>query len=135
MESILYYIVSLIAEIHNFILAINDQSSYWLTDKELHFIVIGTLGLLLVIIIHPIFKWLSNTGHIMYVSFFYVFTVITVVTFAIEIGQKVTGTGNMEFADIAYGIMGFLAMFAVFAIIRGIYLIIRKHISNKNRRN
>ena len=135
MESFLYFIVSLISKIHNLILTLNDQSSYGFTDKDLHFIVIGVLGLLLIIIIHPIFKWLSNAGHIMYVSFFYVLTVIIVITFAIEIGQKITGTGNMEFADIAYGIMGFLAMFAVFAIVRGIYLLIRKHISNKNRRN
>ena len=75
MESFLYFIVSLIAKIHNLILTLNDQSSYVFTDKDLHFIVIGVLGLLLIIIIHPIFKWLSNTGHIMYVSFFYVLTV------------------------------------------------------------
>ncbi|MDO4485350.1 MAG: hypothetical protein Q4C46_02020 [Bacillota bacterium] len=129
MESFLYLVVALIARIHSYIMTINDQSSYGFTDKHLHFIVIGILGIVLVFIVHPIFKWLSDTGHIMVVSFFYVFTVIIVITFAIEIGQRITGTGNMEFADIAYGILGFLAMFAVFAVIRGIYLLIRKHLS------
>lgn len=129
MENFLYAIVSLIARIHNSILTINDQVEYGFTDKELHFIVIGILGLLLVVLIHPIFKWLSDTGHIMVVSFFYVFTVIIVITFAIEIGQAITGTGNMEFYDIVYGIFGFLAAFGAFAIIRGIYLLIRKYLS------
>lgn len=129
MENFLYAIVSLIARIHNSILTINDQVEYGFTDKELHFIVIGILGLLLVVLIHPIFKWLSDTGHIMVVSFFYVFTVIIVITFAIEIGQAITGTGNMEFYDIVYGIFGFLAAFGAFAIIRGIYLLMRKYLS------
>ncbi len=128
MENFLYLIVSLIARIHNSILTINDQSQYVFTDKELHFIVMGIMGILMLFLIHPIFKWLSNSGHIMVVSFFYVFTVIIVITFAIEIGQKVTNTGNMEFADICYGILGFLAAFVVFMIIRGIYLLIRKHL-------
>lgn len=128
MENFLYLIVSLIARIHNSILTINDQSQYVFTDKELHFIVMGIMGILLIFLIHPIFKWLSDSGHIMVVSFFYVFTVIIVITFAIEIGQKVTNTGNMEFADICYGILGFLAAFAVFMIIRGIYLLIRKRL-------
>ena len=51
----------------------------------------------------------------------YVFTLIIVITFAIEIGQKVTNTGNMEFADIVFGVVGFIVMFFIFAVIREIY--------------
>ena len=47
---------------------------------------------------------------------------IIVLTFAIEIGQKVSHTGAMDFADIVFGVMGFVLMFAVFAAIRGIIL-------------
>ena len=54
----------------------------------------------------------------MVIAWIYVFTVIVVITFAIEIGQKITKTGNMEFADIMYGLVGFMAMFLVFAVIR-----------------
>ena len=50
---------------------------------------------------------------------------IIVITFAIEIGQKVTGTGNMEFADIVMGVFGFIVMFLVFSVVRGIYKLIR----------
>ena len=54
----------------------------------------------------------------MVIAFIYVFTVMIVITFAIEIGQKVSGTGQMEFADIMYGLVGFLAMFLIFSLLR-----------------
>ena len=64
----------------------------------------------------------------MVIAWIYVFTVMIVLTFAIEIGQKITNTGNMEFADIMFGLVGFLAAFGVFSIIRGIYHLIRKYV-------
>lgn len=122
-----------IARIHAYILTLNNQFEYYFTDKELHFLVMGAVGLIMVLLIHPIFKWLSDTGHIMVVTFLYVFTVIIVITFAIEIGQRITGTGNMESADIAWGIMGFLCAFAVFAAVRGIIILIKRSISKGRR--
>ena len=89
-------------------------------------------GIGMIFVLHPIFSWLANRGHVLTISFLYVFTVIVVITFAIEIGQKVTGTGNMEFADITAGVMGFLAAFIVFAIIRGVYKVIRKTLNKDN---
>ena len=59
------------------------------------------------------------------ILFLNVLTLIIVITFAIEIGQKVTGTGNMEFADIVMGVFGFIVMFLVFSVVRGIYKLIR----------
>lgn len=61
----------------------------------------------------------------MVIAWIYVLTLIIVITFAIEIGQKVTGTGNMEFADIVMGVFGFIVMFLVFSVVRGIYKLIR----------
>ena len=58
-------------------------------------------------------------------AWIYVLTLIIVITFAIEIGQKVTGTGNMEFAEIVMGVFGFIVMFLVFSVLRGIYKLIR----------
>ena len=74
--------------------------------------------------IHPIFKALAKNGHIIAVSWFYVFTLIIGITFAVEIGQQVTHTGSMEFADIVFGVMGFITIFGIFAIIRGIVMLI-----------
>ena len=120
MENLLYFIVSIITRIHNYVLSLNDGIEYSFTDKELHFIVIGIVGIGLVFIIHPIFRMLANGDHILTISFIYVFTLIIVITFAIEIGQWATGTGAMEFADITAGVFGFLAVFIVFAVIRAI---------------
>jgi len=134
MENFLYAIVMLISKIHTFIMSFNDGVEYNFTDKELHFIVIGILGLGLIFVVHPLFHWLAKNDHILTISFIYVFTVIIVITFAIEIGQKVTGTGNMDFEDITAGVTGFLLMFAVFAVIRAIYRAIRKRINYRKHR-
>lgn len=60
MTKVLYMIVGLIAKIHTFILGINDTYEYALTDKQLHFLVIGFLGMTLVFAIHPVFKYLAK---------------------------------------------------------------------------
>lgn len=121
MRTIVYFLVYWIALIHEKILSINDRGSFFLTDKQLHFLVIGILGLLMIFIVYPLFKSLAEDGHIMVVAWIYVFTLIIVITFAIEIGQWYSGTGQMELADIAYGVLGFIFTFAVFSVIRGVY--------------
>lgn len=125
MKEFLYGIIDLIARIHSKLLTLNDAYEYNFTDKELHFLVIGVLGMALIFVIYPLFKWLANHDHVMVVAWIYVFTLIIVITFAIEIGQKVSNTGNMEFADIMFGVIGFIVMFFIFSIIREIYKAIR----------
>ena len=133
MESLLYAIVGLVARIHYAILSWNDSIETSFTDKELHFLVLGGVGIALILLLHPLFLWLSRNGHTMFISFFYVLTVIIVIAFAIEIGQGVTGSGAMEFDDIMYGLFGFLFFFAIFAIIRGVvHLIV--NLKNKHDR-
>lgn len=126
MKEMLYRIVGLIAKVHSRILQLNDAYEYHFTDKELHFLVIGILGMALIFVIHPLFTWLVKKGHVMVISWIYVTTLIVVLTFAIEIGQKVTHTGSMEFADIVSGMAGFLIMFAVFAAVREIIRLLVK---------
>lgn len=126
MEGFLYWGVSIVSQIHNTIMTLNDNIEYGFSDKELHFIVIGVIGMMMLLVLHPIFTYLAKRGYTIVISFLYVFTVIVVITFAIEIGQRITNTGNMEFADISAGVMGFLAAFIVFACVRGIYILIRR---------
>lgn len=121
LKELLYFIVAVIAKIHSKILSLNDSFEYNFTDKELHFLIIGILGMCLIFVIYPLFKWLAKHDHVMVIAWIYVFTVIIVLTFAIEIGQKVTHTGAMEFADIVFGIGGFIVMFLIFSILRGVY--------------
>ena len=125
MKELLYWIVEWIAKIHSHILRLNDAYEYNFTDKELHFLVIGMMGMGFIFVVCPVFKWLAKHDHVMVIAWIYVLTLIIVITFAIEIGQKVTGTGNMEFADIVMGVFGFIVMFLVFSVVRGIYKLIR----------
>lgn len=118
MREFLYFIMEIIAEFHTKLLNMNNAYEYNFTDKELHFIIIGIIGMVMIFVIYPIFKWLAENDHVMTITWIYVFTLIIVLTFAIEIGQKISNTGAMEFADIMFGVVGFLAMYLVFAIIR-----------------
>lgn len=121
MKQFLYGIIELITKIHSYVLRLNDAHEYDFSDKELHFLVIGVLGMVFVFVVYPFFKWLAKHNHVMVIAWIYVFTLIIVLTFAIEIGQKVTNTGNMEFADIMFGVIGFFVMFFIFAMVREIY--------------
>lgn len=131
MSRFLYWIVEMIAEVHSWLLKLNDAYEYNFSDKELHFMIIGALGMAMIFVIHPIFKWLVKHNHTMVIIWFYVFTLIIVLTFAIEIGQRVTNTGVMEFADIVFGVFGFICMFLVFSVIRGIYHLVVRLIQKK----
>jgi TRAP-type uncharacterized transport system fused permease subunit len=135
MKEFLYKIVEWIAEIHSYLMRINDNYEYHFSDKELHFIVIGLLGILFIFIVYPVFKWLAKHNHVMVIAWIYVFTLILVITFAIEIGQKVTNTGAMEFADIVFGVVGFIVMFFIFSVVREIYHLIGKLIKYLQPKN
>ena len=126
MGRILYWLVELAAQVHNYLLHMNDAYEYNFSDKELHFLIIGGLGMIMIFVVHPMFKWLAKNNHVMIISWIYVFTLIIVITFAIEIGQRITHTGNMEFADIMFGVFGFFSMFLVFSAVRGIYHVIMR---------
>ena len=132
MSKFLYKIVEIIAEIHSYLISLNDSFEYTFTDKELHFLIIGLLGMGMLFIVYPIFKALSK-NHVMIIAWIYVITVIIGLTFSIEIGQKITNTGHMEFADIVFGIFGFLVMFFIFCIIRAIFKFIIKLFKKKGK--
>lgn len=134
MKELLYAIVELIARIHSRILRFNDAYEYNFSDKELHFLVIGFLGMGFLFVVYPVFRWLAKNNHVMIIAWIYVITLIVVITFAIEIGQKVTHTGNMEFADIMNGVLGFVCMFFVFAVFREIYKAVRRWIKQRNEK-
>ena len=121
MGKLLYAGIGLITKIHGMIMQLNNAYETNFSDKDLHFLAIGFLGLAMIFVVYPLFKYLAKKNHVMVIAWIYVFTVIVVITFAIEIGQRVTGTGNMEFADIMYGLVGFMAMFFAFCFLRMCY--------------
>lgn len=140
MSQIIYYFIRLITKLHAKFLSINDTHGLDLSDKQLHFLIIGMFGFCMLLIIQPLFKWFAKHDGIMFVTFTYVFTVVLVISFGIEIGQAYSGTGDMDFYDIAYGLMGFFVFFIIYLIIYMLYhqflkysdMRIRKSIENRN---
>ncbi len=128
LKKLLYQIVDWIAKVHDMIIKLNNHFEGTLSDKQLHFLVIGILGMLLVFMIYPVFRHLANTNHVMVITWIYVFTLILVITFAVEIGQLLSNTGDMEFADIVSGIGGFIVVFSAFAALRTVALWITRMI-------
>ena len=82
------------------------------------------IGIVIFAFTQIIFKKLSKYS-ITAISFIYTLTVMVVIVFAIEIQQKITNRGNMEFADIAYGLYGFLYIFLVYLLFKFILLAIK----------
>ena len=121
MGKLLYAGIGLITKIHGMIMQLNNAFEANLSDKDLHFLVVGILGMAMILVIYPLFSFLAKRNHVMFIALIYVFTVIVGLSFAIEIGQKVTNTGNMEFADIMYGLVGFLSMFLTFLFLRMVF--------------
>ena len=127
MVDLLYRMIYNVAQIHEELLRINDSSELFLSDKELHFVVMGLLGMGLLLVIYPLFLILSK-HNVLTIALIYVFTVMVVISFAIEIGQGFTGTGNMDMDDIISGLAGFMLMFFIFAAVRLILMLIWRFI-------
>jgi hypothetical protein len=116
MYRIIYYFITLITKLHHKFLSINDNHGLDLTDKQLHFLIIGFFGFCMLMVIQPLFKWLARHHGELMITFLYVFTIVVVVSFAIEIGQAWSGTGDMDFYDIASGLLGFFVFFGIYLI-------------------
>jgi hypothetical protein len=116
MKDFLYWVIEGITIIHRSFLQLNNRYNWSLNDKQLHFIIFGSACFILFLLVHYVFKRLAKIS-VMVISWFYTLTVAVVLAFAIEIGQKQTNTGNMEFWDIIYGINGFLFFFTIFVVI------------------
>ena len=109
MKELLRWAVDSIARIHDLILHLNDSFEWYFNDKQLHFLVIGLMGVGMYFITHWVFRKLAKKS-ISLIAWVYTLTVMVVITFAIEIGQGITGTGSMEFQDIAMGLWGVIVM-------------------------
>ena len=133
LKEFLYWIVYRLADIHTWILQLNNSFERSLSDKELHFLVIGMVGMMLFLLVHPIVRFLARRGWEMVISWVYTLTLIIVLTFGIEIGQKVTSTGRMEFADIVFGVVGFLAVFLVYLVLRFLWKLVFRRKSKSER--
>ena len=124
-RTFLAHVVRFVTYMHTKILGLNDSYELYLSDKELHFFVVAIVGVLLIIVLYPLFRFLVKRNKTLYIVWIYVFTFLFAFTLLIEIGQRLTGTGMMDYMDTVAGLVGFmLASFGVF-VIRWIYMFIK----------
>ena len=116
-EMLLRELTLIMAQVHESLMRLNDGFEFSFNDKELHFFIMALLAMVLFYVVHAVFSRLARWS-ITAVSFIYVFTVMTVLGFAIEIGQRISGTGEMDMADVVAGLYGVLAFFAVYTAYR-----------------
>ena len=121
MSNALKLITNIVNYFHDKLVLLTHRLGLHYNDKQLHFLVIGLLGIVIFILVNKLFKYLVRYS-LTAISFIYTFTVLVVLVFAIEIEQKVTGRGNMEFQDIVEGLWGFLVVFAIY---QGFIIIVR----------
>ena len=118
MSKYLNLLVAWVTRVHDSIMTLNDGFEYSFSDKQLHFLVIGAIGLVLILLVYPVFRFLADRRRVLAITWIYALTVLVVLTFAIEIGQSVTRTGTMEFGDIVAGMSGFFAVTAAITALR-----------------
>lgn len=116
-EMLLREMTLIMAQVHDSMMRLNDGFELHMSDKDWHFIIMAAMGMVMFFLVHAVFKRLAKWS-ITAVSFIYVFTVMTVLGFAIEIGQRISGTGQMDFSDVVAGLYGVLAFFAVYTAYR-----------------
>ncbi len=128
--------VQQVAAIHDLLLRVAHRTGLGLTDKDLHLLVMGVLGMVGFFVTYGAFRAIERrfADSALITAFVFTLTNLIVVAFAIEIGQRLSGTGAMEFLDIAYGLWGFVAMFTGFLVVLGCVRLTRKVTGRRGRR-
>lgn len=128
MKETILKLAELLNNIHDFIqIYVSNHLNLGLNDKDLHFWVMGIIGIFVFIFVLIVSKFISKLPFgITILSFIYSFTFMVVLVFAIEIQQALTKRGNMEFQDAVVGLWGFVVFFLGFVIISSIFLLIKR---------
>lgn len=113
MKTVLYWLVYRIADVHSWILRWNDRLEPKFTDKQLHFWVIGILGMAVYLLARWLFARLARKNRIGIIAWLFTFTLLLGLTLAIEIGQFITNTGTMDLADMVSGAAGFWVLHGI----------------------
>ncbi|WP_156855160.1 hypothetical protein [Oceanobacillus sp. AG] len=132
MKEIIIILAEIVNDIHDLL---TDMFGLHMTDKQLHFWIIGIIGMVTFFMVHFFFKIIEKMKwSTTILSFVYTFTVMVVLVFAIELQQAITNRGNMEFADAVMGLWGFIVFFLVYAVIAILVYFLFKTFKKKKRR-
>lgn len=123
------YFLEMVAILNYQVVAYLNETFNIYDDKKLHFIVIGIFGILMFLILKPLFNYLSKKDLVISITFIYVITLLIVISFAIEIGQYITGSGAMDLKDIGAGLFGFICIFLLYV---SVYYTYKYFKDNKN---
>ncbi|QHT48110.1 hypothetical protein M662_17030 [Bacillus sp. SB49] len=131
-------VIVLLAEIvniwHEVIADFSSSMGWTLTDKELHFWVIGILGIIGLVFVDILFHILAKWS-ITAISFLFTFAMVLVFVFAVEIQQKITGSGNMEFGDAVASVLGFFLFCGIYMILRLISKAVKRWIDKRDEKS
>jgi len=130
MTVLLKFLAGIVNYLHDLIVILFKQLGFKLTDQDLHFWVIGIIGIVVFILSDIVFKNIAKWS-ISAISFVYTLTVLVVLVFAVEIEQRITGHGSMEFSDIVAGLWGFIVMFAIYVAIRGAIYAVQRQLKKR----
>ena len=133
-KKIIVKAVSLVTYMHGKILGINDSNELFLSDKELHFYTVAIFGVLLLFCLYPLFRYMVKRNKTLLITWLFVFLFLVGFTLLIEVGQKLTGTGDMDYLDTVAGLMGFIVASAILLIVRELWLLLRL-LFNKGKKN
>ncbi|MBV7503647.1 hypothetical protein KW850_00015 [Bacillus sp. sid0103] len=131
MKEIILMLTDLLNNIHDFIqIYASNYLNLGLNDKDLHFWIMGIIGIFVFLIVLILSKLISKMPFgITILSFLYTFTFMVVLVFAIEIQQAITNRGNMEFQDAIVGLWGYVVFFLGFTIISSVNIISKRFLN------
>ncbi|KAA0561879.1 hypothetical protein F0342_18870 [Bacillus sp. CH30_1T] len=128
-------IVEIINNLHDMFIVLASDLGFTFTDKDLHFWIMGIIGITVFFFVYFVSKILSKLKFgITALAFFYTLTFMFVLVFAIEIQQAITNRGQMEFIDAIVGLWGYIVFFFIYIGFAAIILLI-KYIYQKLSRN
>ncbi|MRG85055.1 hypothetical protein [Salinibacillus xinjiangensis] len=115
MKDVIMLVTEIINILHDLLI---EKFGVNMSDKDLHFWIIGIIGMISFFMVFYSFKLISKLKwHVSILSFIYTFTMMVVLVFAIEIQQAITNRGNKEFADAVIGLWGFIVFFTVYTFL------------------
>jgi hypothetical protein len=119
-------IVEIINNLHDMFIVLASDLGFTLTDKDLHFWIMGIIGITVFFFVYFVSKILSKLKFgITALAFFYTLTFMVVLVFAIEIQQAITNRGQMEFIDAIVGLWGYIVFFFIYIGFAAIILLIK----------
>ena len=120
MSQMLKSLAAIMNELHHVIGLVTERMGLELSDKDLHFWTFGLFGVIMFILVDMLFRQIAKWS-ISALSFLYTLTFLAILAISIEVQQRITQQGAMQFSDIAAGLLGFLVLFVAYALSKTVW--------------